>query len=107
MIEAPIEIADEYVRKYLWEHNLTAIDEADFKKLAQPEPEPVGYLTNALGHEWAFTTKRINQYSQPVYYAPPQREFEPILNSVHCECGASWTFKDGTLNYKPKAKNHD
>ena len=51
------------------------IETALIARLAQPEPEPVGYLTNALGHEWVFTTKRINQYSQPVYYAPPQREF--------------------------------
>ena len=39
------------------------------KCLRCAEPEPVVYLTSALGHEWVFTTKRINQYSQPVYYA--------------------------------------
>ena len=33
MIEAPIQITDEYVRKYLWEHNLVAIDQNDLKKL--------------------------------------------------------------------------
>ena len=44
-------------------------------RLAQPEPESVGYLTNALGHEWVFSTKKINQYSLPLYTAPPQREW--------------------------------
>ena len=29
---------------------------------------------------------------------------ESLLNSVHCQCGASWTFKDGALNYKPPTK---
>ena len=38
MIEAPVQITDEYVRKYLWEHNLVAIDEGDLKKLLQPKP---------------------------------------------------------------------
>ena len=31
---------------------------------------------------------------------------ESLLNSVHCQCGASWTYKDGALNYKSsKEKN--
>ena len=48
-----------------------------FHKLynAQPEPETVGYLTNALGHEWVFSAKRINQYSVPLYTAPPRKEW--------------------------------
>ena len=33
MIEAPVQISDEYVKTYLWEHNLVAIDEGDLKKL--------------------------------------------------------------------------
>lgn len=32
-IEAPVQIDDEYVRNYLWEHNLFAIDEGDLRKL--------------------------------------------------------------------------
>ena len=26
---------------------------------------------------------------------------ESLLNSVHCQCGASWTYENGALNYKP------
>ena len=33
MVEAPVQITDEYVRTYLWEHNLVAIDEGDLRKL--------------------------------------------------------------------------
>ena len=36
MVEAPVQITDEYVRTYLWEHNLVAIDEGDFRMLKQP-----------------------------------------------------------------------
>ena len=36
MIEAPVQITDEYVRKYLWEHNLVAVDEGDLRRLMQP-----------------------------------------------------------------------
>ncbi len=36
MIEAPIQIDDEYVRTYLWEHNLVAVDKGDLRKLMQP-----------------------------------------------------------------------
>lgn len=36
MVEAPVQITDEYVRTYLWEHNLVAIDEGDLRKLMQP-----------------------------------------------------------------------
>jgi hypothetical protein len=37
MVEAPVQITDEYVRKYLWEHNLVAIDEGDFRMLSKRE----------------------------------------------------------------------
>ena len=37
MIEAPVQITDEYVRKYLWEHNLVAVDEGDLRRLMQPK----------------------------------------------------------------------
>ena len=36
MVEAPVQITDEYVKTYLWEHNLVAIDEGDLRKLMQP-----------------------------------------------------------------------
>ena len=36
MVEAPVQITDEYVRTYLWEHNLVAIDEGDLRTLMQP-----------------------------------------------------------------------
>ena len=54
-------------------------------RLAQPEPETVGYLTNALGHEWVFSTKKINQYSQPLYTAPPQREWQGLTDDELAE----------------------
>ena len=37
MIEAPVQITDEYVRKYLWEHNLVAVDEGDLRRMMQPK----------------------------------------------------------------------
>ena len=35
-IEAPVEIEDKYVKDYLWEHHLVAIDEGDLRKLMPP-----------------------------------------------------------------------
>ena len=32
---------------------------------------------------------------------------ESLLNSVHCSCGASWTFKNGALDYKPSTKKKE
>lgn len=54
----------------------------------------------------------------PLYFSPPQRkewvgltedEIQPesLLNSVHCSCGASWTFKNGALDYKPSTKKKE
>lgn len=78
-------------------------------RLEQPEPEPVGYLTNALGHEWVFTTKRINQYSQPVYYTPPQRkEWQGLTDEEVNELISRWA---GELVFEVeqalKEKNND
>jgi len=46
-------------------------------------------------------------------YTQPEETFEgwslpeSLLNSVHCQCGASWTFKDGALDYKPPKKQKE
>jgi predicted metal-dependent hydrolase len=34
--------------------------------------------------------------------APPS-----LLDSVHCQCGASWKYKDGELDYKPSTKKKE
>jgi predicted metal-dependent hydrolase len=34
--------------------------------------------------------------------APPS-----LLDSVHCQCGASWKYKDGELDYKPSIKKKE
>jgi predicted metal-dependent hydrolase len=30
-----------------------------------------------------------------------------LLDSVHCQCGASWKYKDGELDYKPSTKKKE
>jgi hypothetical protein len=49
-------------------------------KVTKTESESVGYLTNSLGHEWVFTTKKINQYSQPLYTTPQKKEWEGLTD---------------------------
>ena len=34
--------------------------------------------------------------------APPS-----LLDSVHCQCGASWKYKNGELDYKPSTKKKE
>jgi predicted metal-dependent hydrolase len=34
--------------------------------------------------------------------APPS-----LLDSVYCQCGASWKYKDGELDYKPSTKKKE
>ena len=81
-------------------------------RLAQPEPETVGYLTNALGHEWVFSTKKINQYSQPLYTAPPQREWQGLTEQEHANiavesgcASADWLFYGAAVERALREKN--
>lgn len=92
------------------------VTEALRARLAQPEPEPYGYIAR---RNWkmpvfieadnveATGLPYNNADYEPVFKAPPQREPESILNSVHCNCGASWTFKDGALEYKPSKRENN
>ena len=58
-------------------------------RLAQPEPEPVFWATNALAHEWVVTKEKVANDSIPLYTAPPQREWfgltDDDLHALHCE----------------------
>ena len=50
--EAPIQINDEYVRKYLWDHNLAAINEGELEdviKQLKLLKEAIGNLTLLKG----------------------------------------------------------
>jgi len=61
-----------------------------------------------------FSDQAVKTYSggKP-NYTQPEETFEgwplpeSLLNSVHCQCGASWTFKDGALDYKPPKKQKE
>ncbi len=73
-------------KKHLTDQRRDKTIEALRARLAQGEPETVGYLTNALGDERIFTTKKINQYSQPIYTVPPQREWQGLTDEEIENC---------------------
>lgn len=53
--------------------------------------------------EWGFEKNNPRwQKIAPLYTAPPQQPEPATLNSLHCSCGASWTFENGALRYESK-----
>ena len=90
--------------KSLWKGAFDPEIELLRARLSAPEPEPVAWMNEAGDIVTSDESYTIGW--RPLYTAPPQRKPDPILNSVHCQCGASWTYKDGKLDYKPaKEKN--
>jgi predicted metal-dependent hydrolase len=49
----------------------------------------------------------LEMMNRATLHIPTSDEPESLLNSVHCQCGASWTFKDGALNYKPSKQRKE
>jgi len=83
MIEVPIEIKNKFVRDYLWEHNLIAIDKGDFEKLTQIKAEPVAWMyVNADGEceQIEYGEVLDDPSVTPLYTAPPQREWQGLTD---------------------------
>jgi hypothetical protein len=45
---------------------------------AQPEPEPVAWLHSFTGYGWQVVPEKLYPTDQPLYTAPPQREWQDL-----------------------------
>jgi hypothetical protein len=49
-------------------------------RLAQPEPEPVAWLHSFTGYGWQVVSEKLYPTDQPLYIAPPQREWQGLTD---------------------------
>ena len=50
-------------------------------RLAQPEPEPVAWLHSFTGYGWQVVPEKLYPTDQPLYTAPPQREWRGLTEA--------------------------
>jgi hypothetical protein len=77
MIKIGLTIEDEYVRTYLWERGLIAIDEDP--KLREREQEPVAWYRDEDGIRIYYETKVWDDCT-PLYTTPQQRTWVGLTN---------------------------
>ena len=56
-------------------------------RLAHPEPEPVAWLHSFTGYGWQVVPEKLYPTDQPLYTAPPQREWQGLTTA---ETKALW-----------------
>ncbi len=67
-------------------------------RLAQPEPEPVAWMHSLTGGGWQVVPEKLYPTDQPLYTAPPQRNWQGLTDeewetahwSPDFRAGAKW-----------------
>ncbi len=49
-------------------------------RLSAPEPEPVAWLHSFTGYGWQVVPEKLYPTDQPLYTAPPQREWQGLTD---------------------------
>ena len=58
---------------------------------AQPEPEPVAWLHSFTGYGWQVVPEKLYPTDQPLYTAPPPREWQGLTDEEIMDlCAAQW-----------------
>ncbi len=65
------------LEKHIFEYETTKLLRA---RLAQPEPEPVAWLHSFTGYGWQVVPEKLYPTDQPLYTAPPQREWQGLTD---------------------------
>ncbi len=73
-------------------------------RLAQPEPEPVAWLHSFTGYGWQVVPEKLYPTDQPLYTAPPQREWQGLTNEEREEA-TGWSVEH--IEAKLREKNSD
>jgi hypothetical protein len=55
-------------------------------RLSAPEPEPVAWLHSFTGYGWQVVPEKLYPTDQPLYTAPPQREWQGLTDEELLAC---------------------